>query len=369
LATHTIKFKTHGDGALRFPARDLVDIISALLDGASQALRLRVDGVSTKRGARPDWLDAATEVDVVGLHAGSAVLHLSACALHDAAPDIVHAVSQRDWFDLDAIPIKKNDTALDIFFNTMLSVRHDQDALVDKKFMETCCRFISFAEKHGEIEVSGGGLGGAKVFSVADHTAIRTKQQRTPDPQAVSFHGVLVACNVSTRTGSIIREDTGETIRFRVGPDECWTWMLKRMLNLRVRLEGTVYFGPSGKALLVEANSMEAAWRRHCEEEFEYLAEHQPYRLLAYLENDDLTPSELTFAAEYAGLIRNATTVVPALTRLLSHDSAPVREGAIYGLSYHVDASVRAALAQLAKEDTSDGVREAAQEVIDRCSP
>ena len=74
-------------GELRVPADVLLETVGALLEGARQATRFFIEGESTRKGPRPAWLDAACNVEVTGLSAGSAVVALEAPTLADAAPD------------------------------------------------------------------------------------------------------------------------------------------------------------------------------------------------------------------------------------------------------------------------------------------
>lgn len=75
-------------------------------------------------------------------------------------------------------------------------------------------------------------------------------------------------------------------------------------------------------------------FKSHCEAEFEFLASNDPAKLVALLEEGNLPDSLLTFAAEYAGEIeRDVPGLKENLLRLLEHEKAGVREGAIYGLA------------------------------------
>ncbi|MEW6249633.1 MAG: HEAT repeat domain-containing protein [Planctomycetota bacterium] len=111
-------------------------------------------------------------------------------------------------------------------------------------------------------------------------------------------------------------------------------------------------------------------------EDFRVPASHQrlgraQLRMLARLVPDvmlkilpQLEPAELTFAAEIAGEIEGHPEVVPALLSLLAHESALVREGAVYGLAHHLSQHVRARLADLSADDPSPAVRAAAAEIV-----
>ena len=103
------------------------------------------------------------------------------------------------------------------------------------------------------------------------------------------------------------------------------------------------------------------------EDRAEHLAQHDPEVLIAELEAATMTVHELTFAAEIAGRrIVTSPRLVTALLKLLDHTNSVVREGAIYGLSYHLGASgVRAWLGVVAARDPSPSVRSAALEALE----
>jgi HEAT repeat protein len=106
-------------------------------------------------------------------------------------------------------------------------------------------------------------------------------------------------------------------------------------------------------------------WREPCESAFEYLSVTYPDSLLALIRSNRLAPSDLTFAAEIAGRIAGHESVRAVLVPLLAHAEAVVREGAIYGLTRHLDAPTRALLERLAIEDRSAAVRTAARDALD----
>lgn len=90
-----------------------------------------------------------------------------------------------------------------------------------------------------------------------------------------------------------------------------------------------------------------------------------PKQMIELISGDALDVADLTFAAEIAGEIEEESSVVPALLKLLDHDSSLVREGAIYGLSNHLTGAVRRRLRLLALNDASQGVRDAASDALE----
>jgi len=132
---------------------------------------------------------------------------------------------------------------------------------------------------------------------------------------------------------------------------------------------GVVIALQQGGSVSVEVSPIQGGMRRAMpsQENFEYLARHDAPRLLRWIASGDLPDAALTFAAEAAGLIANSIVVVTVLLPLLGHTSAPVREGAVYGLQRHLsEPRARDALRHAADADESAGVREAAQEALEQ---
>lgn len=91
-------------------------------------------------------------------------------------------------------------------------------------------------------------------------------------------------------------------------------------------------------------------------------ARDQPEELLRVLRDEDASVATLTYAAEIAGRELPWQDVSETLLRLLEHKSPVVREGAVYGLSYHREGLCRV---REMKRDSSRGVREAARDVCE----
>jgi hypothetical protein len=71
-----------------------------------------------------------------------------------------------------------------------------------------------------------------------------------------------------------------------------------------------------------------------------------------------------TFDLEALGDGSDSAAIRTKLIPFLSHPDAVMREGAIYGIARHVDDDVMALIRRMAADDSSDGVRTAAQDLI-----
>lgn len=84
---------------------------------------------------------------------------------------------------------------------------------------------------------------------------------------------------------------------------------------------------------------------------------------MVLLSSDELPPHLLTFAAEFAASVRSEK-VHDALIKLLAHERAVVREGAVYGLNGHRSPEIMQALRDALEREQSPGVREAMSEAL-----
>ncbi len=105
-------------------------------------------------------------------------------------------------------------------------------------------------------------------------------------------------------------------------------------------------------------------WAGYCEGFFQDLGRISPKELATMIAKGSLSTANLSFAAESMGLATDHGFVIGTLVPLLVHDSAVVREGAIYGLAKHLTGDLEQRLRNMAQADASWGVRQAAQEAL-----
>lgn len=107
-----------------------------------------------------------------------------------------------------------------------------------------------------------------------------------------------------------------------------------------------------------------------CENSFEYLAKEDPLKLIEWIKSGTLDNGHLTFAAEYLGRytensdFKTRFKVLSCLMKLLDHESAVVREGAVYGVRYHKVPLTVLKLEEMKLNDPSEGVKEAVRDVL-----
>jgi hypothetical protein len=132
--------------------------------------------------------------------------------------------------------------------------------------------------------------------------------------------------------------------------------------------------GPAGRRSAFDllphsiAAELRASWKSPCEAAFDHLADRYPLELLRIVQSGNLTPVDLTLAAESVGLIPSGPDVRSCLQPLLKHGDPLVREGALYGLMSHLDEATKEQIRRLAEGDKSWAVRTVAQELLESLS-
>jgi hypothetical protein len=102
------------------------------------------------------------------------------------------------------------------------------------------------------------------------------------------------------------------------------------------------------------------------QESLHALGHSDPDALVALVESGTLDNVELTFAAESLGQVKTPRSTA-LLGRLLDHEDAVVREGALYGLSAHeLSEWLYLKIARMVTNDPSPAIREVAKDCLDR---
>jgi len=230
--------------------RDLLDVF---LEGAERALRFRMEGRSTAKGAPPHWLRSASDFSLVR----RADLEASA-ALIEACP-LIETMSERfkqgDMFvDLDPrqSPLELFEAALE----DALLGNEDSDRF-DLGLLRTIERFDNlFSNEIGGVEIING-----RTIRI-DRAAIARVRQisaKAYSAQRVRIAGRLETIRYSDCRFTLVLLD-GTTLQgtaLELGHDA-----LQNHFGRTVVVTGKAVFRASGKPLRIEAESIEIASER-----------------------------------------------------------------------------------------------------------
>lgn len=191
----------------RVPAKALVDVVSALIEGARLASRLQGWGES--------------EIEVTSLVGGVVALE---------APAMVTGETGIDCFS-------------DVLTAALSGSR--ESVLADRPLLDTCARFSRACPAGLELVRSNGA---ALTIYPADVSVLERLRDLTPGNRAVRVAGDLRP-EPSIRTATLVVSN-GDTVRVRLtGPSP---------IGHRTVVSGFGHFGPAGRCFLVEAEHVGA---------------------------------------------------------------------------------------------------------------
>ena len=230
----------------------LRDVLDVLVEGARRALRLRVEGRSTARGAPPAWLPAGASFDVLALEEGSTVVEIDAPPLGQALAAVLpqHALFE----ELDG-----SRTAVDLLVDGLEDViqeRVDSDRY-DVGLLETLERLDRiFDSGVTTLHIAGGDRPRDMSIRPESVENIKRLRQETPPAQYVRVAGRLNVIRHSDRMFALILE-SGVTLRGTaegIPPER-----LAAFFGRDVVVSGTATFRPSGRVQTIAAEQIEPA--------------------------------------------------------------------------------------------------------------
>lgn len=237
------------DGTLHVPLATLIDVGSALLEGARRAARFEYEGESVRKGQRPTWLEQLCDIDVRELSYGSVEIHVDAPTLQ-GLPDFEVAELEDSQPTLSAI---------DRFALMMAAVCEDDgpNVLADRALLDIGARFARLAIDHGYtgIEISGVHNRVDPLRVLPAHAGLFERlRDSTPLPRAVRLFAKLDQISVTRNVVELRMEDqtlVHATLDRGVhDPD-----MLHALFDANVVVSGVLHYTPSGavRTLIVES--------------------------------------------------------------------------------------------------------------------
>jgi hypothetical protein len=231
--------------------RDLLDLV---IDGASRATRLLVEGRSTAPGTAPLWLGDASEVRVQGVHAGSLTLQVASQPLSAAVPQALASEL--------GIATDSQMTAMDLLLDAVDDARQgrrDSDRL-DYGLLQTFAKCKGLFGR-GATKLSFERAGGKTIgVTEAEVATFQKLANETPKPKVDRVVGVLDSLTMST--GSIaLTLDDDSSLKGHLGVDIDLE-AAKQLLGSEVVVEGLVTFRTSGRAQRIEIDHVRKATAR-----------------------------------------------------------------------------------------------------------
>ena len=220
---------------------------------AGGSLRLIVEGISSKQGPKPKWLEESLDFQLSGLEKGSTKLMVEAPLLKKSLgqPQIpLFGRSPESVMEYTSI-----DLALESFQQAFQET--DNDDLLDKHLLKDMEKYRSlFSDSDTSIEITGHRNIKPIAIQSQHFENIRELEEQTPPPSRVRVSGVLDLMQfskdliqVQTKQGTI-RAILTSSITF----EEISTYF-----GQNVTLDGIANFKPSGKISAIKIDKAKTA--------------------------------------------------------------------------------------------------------------
>lgn len=240
----------------RLPPELVQHVLGAVVPAARAATVMAVEGRGVLPGRRPYWVGAMSDIRFRAATAerDELVLMFEAPCLAAAAP---HLYAQRDFW---REPPEKDATALDLLSQVVADVgadNRDSDSY-DGHVLRTLARFGRVFADSADARIA---LCGRMAHPARTELTARTVDQAhaltgaTPPPRALRLVGTLDMIRESTQGFAIRLEDGGELSGIHSGSMA----ELAPLFGRRVLVHGRLIYRPSGRALRIDAERLEAA--------------------------------------------------------------------------------------------------------------
>ena len=255
MVTRQIRLDGPGVRGVRVSGTLLRDLLSIVIEGSQQALRIRTQGRSTARGALPAWIAAASEFSVC-IREGSTVLELELPTLVETNPE---EFRQRQLFpevdpDLPAFDYlaESVEAALEgeqranLYDRSMLKLLGRLDVAFSRGISDIVLEACDSGRQPRSVKLARQALSGLKAL-----------QSKIPRPRRVRIAGKLDSIRHSDQTFTLLLPELGETIKgiaelAHVGD-------LQTLWGRDVVVSGTVHFTASGGVQRIEAEALTSA--------------------------------------------------------------------------------------------------------------
>jgi hypothetical protein len=255
---HTLRVTGPTARGQRISGPLLRDLLGMVAEGASRALRMRVEGRSTSAGPKPSWLESGSGFDFLGLASGSTVVSIDAPPVAEADPT---AFAQGSMF------LDNKKTAIQFWHESLAdalkgetdSELFDQSMLADfKKWLRQL-----FSHDVTELQISNGTASTTPlVVQPEGINQIEYLERQTPNDRRVRVSGKLDVIRHSDRRLTL---NLTSGAALTCWADEIDPDTLRSMSGDPVVIEGVAVFRPSGKVLRVEGEQIKPATQTELE--------------------------------------------------------------------------------------------------------
>jgi hypothetical protein len=248
------RLRLHGldspSGTIR--ARELHEVLSALLATSERAVRVAALGESASAGGKPGWLKASLDFVVTGISEGSTVLEIDAPCLGETALD---QFSQQDFWI--AAP-RAEDTALSLAAAAVQEAGSPgmSGERFDAGVLSAVLKIGKVLPRTASVELlPGAGATGGFHLDATAFERLEERKKQLPPPRAFVVSGTLDRIEHSRRRFVLVLPDS-HRLAGRSHTEFLDLEQLRTLWGRKVTLEGMVHFKPNGTPRMMEARKL-----------------------------------------------------------------------------------------------------------------
>lgn len=229
----------------------LRELVDRLIDTSEKALRLAIDGTSSKKGQSPAWLRASVDFLVTGLKEGSTIIEMDCPTLKETAEE---KIAQRDLWSI--VP-DENDTAISIVSRSLAETakKNYNTDYFDAGLLKSFSSFNSFLNKYSSS------IGITTARSRKENFSLNTEaikrigliEQSIPESKKVIISGMFNLIEHSEGKFHL-KVKTGETITGEIDKEIIDKEKMRLLWGKEVTLKGFAEFTPKNKIRYIKAD-------------------------------------------------------------------------------------------------------------------
>ncbi|MCX6584248.1 MAG: hypothetical protein NT166_29080 [Candidatus Aminicenantes bacterium] len=228
----------------------LKEIMDALLDSSDRILRLLVEGDSTIRGNKPDWLKKSLDFIITGLQPGSTILAIDAPVLNEVIP---RRFDQKEiWDDW----IEQDETALTLLSKSISDAvaENTESDFLDAGVLNALLSFRPITKNYAkELRISSN-TNRSDTFRISNEEIDKIKKIKieTPTSHTIVISGLFNLIEHSNRRFQLKLED-GKSIDGTMDLSLVDIENMRELWGKKVTIKGKALYRPSGKLRSIEA--------------------------------------------------------------------------------------------------------------------
>lgn len=232
----------------------LVKLAGMLKTVAGGSLRIVMEGISSKKGPKPSWLEDAVDFQLTDISKGSTELTLEAPLLKDSME-----LQQIPLFGRNPETLQEY-TGIDIAmesFGQAFNPEKQKDDLLDKHLLKEMEKYRSlFHDQQGTIQISGYVHEEPMNIQYQSFQQIKKLEEKTPPPGKARITGVLDLMQYSK---DLIQIKTEKGIIRAVLTSEVSFGKISEFFGKKVMVEGLANYKPSGTVGAIEVSKVRLA--------------------------------------------------------------------------------------------------------------